>query len=214
MGSDRFGLAKFDSITIRLIRRGRGRSHGRFSSIRCPICSIPTCLRISSRKCGPPWLQRRGTPIRSLMKRPERMTEVLSTPEFDILSNVWLGTSVEDGRVLSRLNDLRRVPAAIRFVSLEPLIGSVAKADFTDIDWLLSAAKAVRALGRWTPPGLLRSKNVPQIGHSILFQTMGRQEQESSGPDVNGQTYDEMPVSARSSIRGNENASPSRSLVR
>jgi len=56
------------------------------------------------------------------------MAEVLSGSQFEVLPNVWLGTSVEDGRVLSRLDDMRRVPAAIRFVSLEPLIGSVAAA--------------------------------------------------------------------------------------
>src|SRR5262249_49690743 len=56
-----------------------------------------------------------------LTKRPDRMAEVLASRP--ILPNVWLGTSVEDGRVLSRLDELRRVPAAVRFVSFEPLIG-------------------------------------------------------------------------------------------
>src|SRR5690606_20741433 len=57
-----------------------------------------------------------------LTKRPERMAEVLSRGDFPVLPNVWLGTSVEDDRVLDRLHDLRNVPAAIRFVSFEPLI--------------------------------------------------------------------------------------------
>ena len=63
-----------------------------------------------------------------LTKRPERMAQVLAQPSFEILPNVWLGTSVEDDRVLDRLDAIRQVPAAIRFVSLEPLIGSVVKA--------------------------------------------------------------------------------------
>ena len=70
-----------------------------------------------------------------LTKRPERMAEI--TPNLVRLPNVWLGTSVEDSRVLHRLNDLRRVPAAIRFVSFEPLIGSVAGASLEGIHWAI-----------------------------------------------------------------------------
>src|ERR1700732_3286598 len=56
-----------------------------------------------------------------LTKRPARMAEILSGCGFAVLPNVWLGTSIEDGRVLYRLDDIRNVPAEIRFVSLEPL---------------------------------------------------------------------------------------------
>ncbi|MER9330691.1 DUF5131 family protein [Mesorhizobium sp. M0488] len=72
-----------------------------------------------------------------LTKRPDRMSEVLSSPEFNVLPNVWLGTSVEDSRVLYRLDELRAVPAAVRFVSFEPLIGSVAGVDLKSIHWAI-----------------------------------------------------------------------------
>jgi len=72
-----------------------------------------------------------------LTKRPERMSALLGNSEFAVLPNVWLGTSVEDSRVLHRLDELRTVPAAIRFVSYEPLIGSVAGGDLTDIHWAI-----------------------------------------------------------------------------
>ncbi|RUV38431.1 DUF5131 family protein [Mesorhizobium sp. M7A.F.Ca.MR.148.00.0.0] len=72
-----------------------------------------------------------------LTKRPDRMSEVLSSPGFNVLPNVWLGTSVEDSRVLYRLDDLRKVPAAVRFVSFEPLIGSVAGANLQSIHWAI-----------------------------------------------------------------------------
>jgi protein gp37 len=61
-----------------------------------------------------------------LTKRPERLMEV--TRDLPLLPNVWLATSVEDNRVLNRIDALRQVPAAIRFISFEPLIGSVAGA--------------------------------------------------------------------------------------
>src|SRR5579872_3145942 len=55
-----------------------------------------------------------------LTKRPERMLDILSKPEFPTLPNVWLGTSVESEDYLHRVELLRRVPARIRFVSFEP----------------------------------------------------------------------------------------------
>src|SRR5664279_4719609 len=63
------------------------------------------------------WAVMKATPRHTyqiLTKRPERMAKVLAAPSFEILPNVWLGTSVEDGRVLNRLDAIRRVPAAIR----------------------------------------------------------------------------------------------------
>ena len=66
-----------------------------------------------------------------LTKRPERMLEVVTARSLPSLPNVWLRTSVEDDRVLDRINILRSVPAAVRFISFEPLIGSVAKADLS-----------------------------------------------------------------------------------
>ena len=62
-----------------------------------------------------------------LTKRPDRMREIV--PELPVLPNVWLGTSIESGDYLFRLEDLRATPAAIRFVSLEPLLGSVVDAN-------------------------------------------------------------------------------------
>jgi protein gp37 len=53
------------------------------------------------------------------------------------LPNVWLGTSVEDGRVRQRIDELRRIPAAIRFLSCEPLIGPLDDLDLTGIHWVI-----------------------------------------------------------------------------
>src|SRR5262249_51310844 len=71
-----------------------------------------------------------------LTKRPDRMLELASTL-LPCLPNVWLGTSVESSAVLFRIGQLRTIPAAIRFVSFEPLLGSVASADLTGIHWAI-----------------------------------------------------------------------------
>jgi protein gp37 len=70
-----------------------------------------------------------------LTKRAERMAEISET--LPVLPNVWLGVSVENGEHAFRLEYLRRTAAAIRFVSFEPLLGSVAGADLTGIDWAI-----------------------------------------------------------------------------
>jgi protein gp37 len=72
-----------------------------------------------------------------LTKRPERMLELLSRSAFATLPNVWLGTSVESGSYVERIDVLRRVPAKIRFVSFEPLLGPIANPDLSDIHWAI-----------------------------------------------------------------------------
>lgn len=59
-----------------------------------------------------------------LTKRPARMASVVCTLIGDVLPNVWLGTSVENAEVTSRIDDLRAIPAAIRFISFEPLLNA------------------------------------------------------------------------------------------
>jgi protein gp37 len=68
-----------------------------------------------------------------LTKRPDRMRDIerLAAP------NVWLGVSIENDRWVRRADLLRRTPAAVRFVSAEPLLGPLPSLDLTDIDWLI-----------------------------------------------------------------------------
>lgn len=75
-----------------------------------------------------------------LTKRPERAARLAK----DLLwpENVWLGTSIEDLRVARRADSLREVPAAVRFISAEPLLGSLAELDLTGIDWLIGGGES------------------------------------------------------------------------
>ena len=88
-----------------------------------------------------------------LTKRPERMLEVLSQPKFSVLPNVWLGTSVESRDYLDRIDTLRRVPAAIRFISFEPLLGPIVAPGLRGFTGQLLAAKAARERDRWSGGG-------------------------------------------------------------
>lgn len=86
------------------------------------------------------WQVMQATPQHTyqiLTKRADRMRDLLAGRDFAVLPNVWIGTSVENDAVLGRIDDLRATRAAIRFISFEPLIGSVAAADITGIDWAI-----------------------------------------------------------------------------
>jgi protein gp37 len=74
-----------------------------------------------------------------LTKRSSRMRDLigLNLPEANILPNVWLGTSIESDRYTFRADHLRATPAAVRFLSLEPLLGPLPSLDLTGIDWVI-----------------------------------------------------------------------------
>ncbi len=72
-----------------------------------------------------------------LTKRPDRMAQIVKEISPRPLSNVWLGTSVENSAVVHRIDELREVPAAIRFISFEPLIGSIGKINLRNIQWAI-----------------------------------------------------------------------------
>jgi protein gp37 len=129
-----------------------------------------------------------------LTKRPERMAEVLSSKGFDILPNVWLGTSVEDGRVLYRLDHLRTVPAAIRFVSFEPLIGSVVRGDLTGIHWAIVGGESGPRARDMKPDWVDEIETMCRAtGTAFFFKQWGGKNKKAAGRMLRGQTFDEMP---------------------
>lgn len=130
-----------------------------------------------------------------LTKRPERMAEVLRESRFRILPNVWLGTSVEDDRVLERLDHLRLVPAAVRFVSFEPLLGSVAGADLAGIHWAIvggeSGPKARPMQEEWVEE-IREACN--QHDAAFFFKQWGGRNKKAAGRTYLGRTWDHLPA--------------------
>lgn len=77
-----------------------------------------------------------------LTKRPQRMAQLARDRSLGFNperppANVWLGTSIESDRYAFRANHLRATPAAVRFLSLEPLLGPLPSLDLTGIDWVI-----------------------------------------------------------------------------
>lgn len=133
-----------------------------------------------------------------LTKRPERMKEVVTDLALPALPNVWLGTSVEDSRVLARLDDLRATPAIIRFVSFEPLIGSVAKANLNGIHWAIvggeSGPRARPMNSEWVDEIRL---NCMTTSTAFFFKQWGGKNKKAAGRTYLDRTWDELPALSR-----------------
>jgi len=130
-----------------------------------------------------------------LTKRPERMAQVLAQLPFEILPNVWLGASVEDRRVLDRLDAIRRVPAAVRFVSLEPLIGSVAEGDLTGINWAIVGGESGPRAREMKPEWVDEIEAMcRRSGTAFFFKQWGGKNKKAAGRLLRGRTYDELPA--------------------
>lgn len=128
-----------------------------------------------------------------LTKRPERMRQIAC--DLPLLQNVWLGTSVEDAAVLGRIDQLRATPAAVRFVSFEPLIGSVAGVNLRQIDWAIvggeSGPRARPMPQRWVEEIKVQCRG---FGTYFFFKQWGGRNKKAAGRMLNGRTYDEMPA--------------------
>lgn len=127
-----------------------------------------------------------------LTKRPDRMAS--ASQALPVLPNVWLGTSVESAEVLHRIDDLRGTRARVRFISFEPLIGSVAGADLTDIQWAIvggeSGPRARPMLSEWVDEIMDRCD---EAGTAFFFKQWGGRNKKATGRMLRGRTYDEMP---------------------
>jgi protein gp37 len=75
-----------------------------------------------------------------LTKRADRLAQL--APMLDWPSNVWMGVSIENRRFVWRADRLRTVPAAVRFISAEPLLGRLEGLDLSDIDWLIAGGES------------------------------------------------------------------------
>jgi protein gp37 len=130
-----------------------------------------------------------------LTKRAARLREIAG--ELEWAENVWMGVSVEDERVLSRIDDLCAVPAHVRFLSLEPLIGPLPNLYLDEIDWVIvggeSGPRARPMEGKWVREirRQCRSAKVP-----FFFKQWGGVRKDLTGRQLDGRTYDEFPSAA------------------
>ncbi len=127
-----------------------------------------------------------------LTKRPERVAAIAH--KLTWTENIWMGTSVEDMRVAHRVDDLRQVPTMVRFLSCEPLLGSLIGLDLARIHWVIAGGESGSGARPMKPewPRELRDKCAEQ-GIPYFFKQWGGVQKHRTGRVLDGQTWDEMP---------------------
>jgi protein gp37 len=136
-----------------------------------------------------------------LTKRPARMERFIRSnidlfTDRRVPAHIWLGTSVEDQSVEFRLSQLRRVPAAVRFLSCEPLLGPL-RLTLHDIHWVIAGGES--GLGH-RPLSLewVRSLRDDCVKARVpfFFKQVGGRTPKAGGRDLDGRTWSEYPGAA------------------
>lgn len=140
-----------------------------------------------------------------LTKRAERLAEV--SAELSWTENIWMGVSVENQKVENRIQYLKKVPAQIRFLSLEPLIGPLTDLDLKGIDWVIVGGESGRRPRPMKASWVMDIKRqCESAGVSFFFKQWGGTNKKKSGRLLDGITYDDMPTPALSSAEVSQNS--------
>ena len=128
-----------------------------------------------------------------LTKRHERLAEL--APSLPWPSNVWMGVTIENRRFVHRADYLREVPAAVRFISAEPLLGPLQGLDLQGIDWLIAGGESGPRHRRIDPTWAteLRDGCLAE-GVAFFFKQWGGHRPNSGGRQLAGRHWDDMPT--------------------
>jgi len=134
-----------------------------------------------------------------LTKRPERLDDIAHKLKWT--DNIWMGVTVEANDYIKRVDYLRNIDAKIKFLSVEPLIDSVDKLDYTNIDWVIVGGESgygCREIKKeWVIEVRDKCKNakIP-----FFFKQWGGVNKKKNGRLLDGKIYDEMPKLALQSL--------------
>ncbi len=130
-----------------------------------------------------------------LTKRSERLTSI--APELEWTTNIWLGVTVENNRCTYRIEDLKETPAAIKFISFEPLLSSIGDVNLEGIDWVIVGGESgphARPMEKEWVTGIrdrCLDDDIP-----FFFKQWGGFPKKKRGRELDDRTWDQMPVVA------------------
>jgi protein gp37 len=128
-----------------------------------------------------------------LTKRSKNLVEL--NKELDWTENIWMGVSVESEKYKSRIDDLRKTGAKVKFLSLEPLLGPLPKLDLTDIDWVIVGGESgpgARPLEEeWVTDIRDQCQNA---GIPFFFKQWGGTRKKKAGRLLQGRIWNEIPA--------------------
>jgi protein gp37 len=139
-----------------------------------------------------------------LTKRPRRARSLLRQLAGPPAPNVWVGVSIEQNEHAGRADLLREIPAAVRFLSCEPLLGPLPDLDLTRIDWVIVGGESgpnVRPMREWWAVDI--RDLCLQYAVSFFFKQWGGRTPKAGGRLLQGRSWDEMPEASGSTAWAN-----------
>ena len=128
-----------------------------------------------------------------LTKRSERLLDLAGKLAWH--ENIWMGVSVENADYTYRIEHLRKVPASVRFLSVEPLLGPISRLPLQRIDWVIvggeSGPRCRKIDAQWVRR--IRDWCIAQ-GVPFFFKQWGGTRKKLTGRELDGRTWDEMPA--------------------
>lgn len=130
-----------------------------------------------------------------LTKRPERMLDFVREYGKPIPDHIWMGVTVESPEYRYRINILREVPVKVRFVSFEPLLGSVGELNLESISWVVVGGESGPNHRRMSPTWAREIRDrVNAQGVKFFFKQWGGFRSKSGGRLLDGKIWDEFPM--------------------
>ncbi|MGK3094595.1 DUF5131 family protein [Streptomyces sp. WAC01490] len=128
-----------------------------------------------------------------LTKRARRLRQI--APKLDWPSNLWMGVSVESEAELPRIDDLRQAPAAVRFLSCEPLLGPLPDLDLDGIHWVIAGGESGPNHRMLDQAWVTQIRDTCQKADvAFFFKQWGGRTPKSGGRQLEGRTWDQMPL--------------------
>ena len=127
-----------------------------------------------------------------LTKRADRLHRVHE--QLNWTRNIWMGVSVEDQRVVDRIDFLRKTNAKIKFLSCEPLIGPLMNLNLKNIDWAIvggESGRKARPMKEWWVWDIKQQCQEQEV--AFFFKQWGGVNKKKAGRELAGNTYSEMP---------------------
>jgi protein gp37 len=136
-----------------------------------------------------------------LTKRADRLAEL--SPEIDWTENVWMGVSVESLSYVDRIDDLRTTGAAVKFLSLEPLLGPLPKLKLKGITWVIVGGESGPRARPMAPDWATDIRDqCAKAGVAFFFKQWGGKNKKQAGRVLEGRIYDAMPETAPTVLGG------------
>lgn len=131
-----------------------------------------------------------------LTKRPERVLAMDQAGLLKWSSNIWMGTTVENDKYIDRIDKLRKTKANIKFLSCEPLLGSLKDISLEEIDWVIVGGESGPKSREMKREWVLELKDLcEKHGVAFFFKQWGGINKKKSGRLLEGKTFDEYPNS-------------------